>query len=156
AHPKDYAAYLALGDLYTAERNFRAAETHYENAYEKMPGNPLIVAGGANAALESHNIDLAKRWLDRAKGIMNDSVQVKRERERYLTLKGDYAESAKLGYEVLEKLPNDREGVVYLAYDLYYQGHYEGAMALVAKYDPVFRNDKDLALIAGYVHAHAG
>jgi tetratricopeptide (TPR) repeat protein len=156
AHPKDYSPYLALGDLYTAERNFRAAETRYENAYEKMPGNPLIVAGGANAALESHNVDLAKRWLDRAKGSMNDSVQVKRERERYLTLKGDYAESAKLGYEVLEKLPNDREGVVYLAYDLYYQGHYDDAMALVAKYDPVFRNDKDLALIAGYVHAHAG
>lgn len=155
-HPKDYAPYLALGDLYTAERNFRAAEAQYENAYQRMPASPLIVAGGANAALEAHNLDLANRWLDRAKGSMNDSVHVKRERERYLTLKGDYTESAKLGYAVLEKLPNDREGAVYLAYDLYYLGHYDDAMAMVNKYDPIFRNDKDLALIAGYVHAHAG
>ena len=156
AHPKDYAPYLALGDLYTAEGNFRSAETQYESAYQRMPANPLTIAGGANAALESHNLDLAKHWLDRAKGNMNESVQVKRERERYLTLKGDYAESAKLGYAVLEKLPKDREGVVYLAYDLYYLGHYDEAIGLVEKYDPVLKDDKDLALIAGYVHAHGG
>ena len=156
AHPKDFTPYLALGDLYTAERNFHSAETNYENAYQRMPTHPLIVAGGANAALESHNFDLAKRWLDRAKGKMNDSPQVSRERERYLTLKGEYAESAKLGYAVLEKLPHDREGVVYLAYDLFYLGRYEEALALVTKYDPILPDDKDLALIAGNVHAHDG
>jgi tetratricopeptide (TPR) repeat protein len=156
AHPKDYAPYLALGDLYTAERNFRSALTNYENAYQRMPSNPLIVAGGANAALESHNPALAESWLARAKGRMNDSPQVSRERERYLTLKGDYAESAKLGYAVLGKLPHDREGVVYLAYDLYYLGRYEDALALVNKYEPILANDKDLPLIAGYVHAHGG
>jgi len=156
AHPKDYAPYLALGDLYTAERNFHSAESNYENAYQHMPTNPLIVAGGANAALEAHNSDLAKRWLDRAKGKMNISPQVERERERYLTLKGNYAESAKLGYAVLEKLPHDREGVVYLAYDLYYLGKYDDALTLVTKYEPILPKDKDLALIAGYVHAHNG
>ena len=156
AHPRDYAPYLALGDLYTAEREFKSAETNYENAYEHMPTNPLIVSGGANAALEAHNSDLAKQWLDRAKGKMNDSPQVKRENERYLTLKGDYAESAKLGYEVLEKLPHDREGVVYLAYDLYYLGRYEEALGLATKYESIIPNDKDLALIAGYVHTHDG
>jgi tetratricopeptide (TPR) repeat protein len=156
AHPKDFAPYLALGDLYAAERNFHSAETNYENAYQHMPGNALIVAGGANAALESHNPELAKRWLDRARGKMNDSPQVSRERERYLTLKGDYTESAKLGYAVLEKLPRDREGAVYLAYDLYYLGRYADAMALVSKYEPILANDKDMALIAGYVHAHDG
>ena len=81
---------------------------------------------------------------------------MKRERERYLTFKGDYAESAKLGYEVIEKLPNDREGVVYLAYDLYYLGRYDDALALVTKYEPILANDKDLPLIAGNVHAHKG
>ncbi len=156
AHPKDFAPYLALGDLYTAERNFHSAQSDYEHAYQRMPTNPLIVAGGANAALESHNYDLAKRWLDRAQGKMNDSPQVNRERERYLTLKGEYAASAKLGYAVLEKLPRDREGAVYLAYDLYYLQRYEDALALVNKYDPILPNDKDLALIAGYVHAHDG
>ena len=121
-----------------------------------MSSNALIVAGGANAALESHHPEMAQLWLDRAKGKMNDSPQVGRERERYLTLKGDYAASAKLGYAVLEKLPNDREGVVYLAYDLYYLGRYQEALALATKYDTILPNDKDLALVAGYVHAHDG
>jgi len=156
AHPKDFAPYLALGDLYTAERKFQAAETNYESAYQRMPDNPLVIAGGANAALESHNIDLARHWLDRASAKANTSAQVKRERERYLTFKGDYAGSAKLGYEVIEKLPNDREGVVYLAYDLYYLGRYDDALALVTKYEPVLAKDKDLPLIAGNVHAHNG
>src|SRR4029077_12624665 len=104
AHPKDFAPYLALGDLYTAERKFQQAETNYDNAYQRMPDNALIIAGGANAALESHNIDLAGRWLGRGSAKTNSSAQVKRERERYLTFKGDYAESAKLGQEVIEKL----------------------------------------------------
>lgn len=156
AHPKDSGPYLALGDLYTAERNFKLAETNYEAAYQRMPTNAMTVAGGANAALESHNLDLAKKWLDRAHDKMNDTPQVSRERERYLTLKGDYAESAKLGYKVLEKLPNDREGVVYLAYDLYYLGRFADASALVEKYDPIFSNDKDLALISGYLHVRDG
>ncbi len=95
-----------------------------------MPDNALVIAGGANAALEAHNINLAQRWLDRASAKANTSPQVKRERERYLTFKGEYAESAKLGYEVIAKLPNDREGVVYLAYDLYYLGRYDEALAL--------------------------
>jgi tetratricopeptide (TPR) repeat protein len=156
AHPKDFAPYLALGDLYTSERKFPDAQKNYESAFQRMPVNPLIIAGGANAALEAHNQDLAKQWLDRAKGKMNDSPQVSRERERYLTLKGDYAESAKLGYAVLEKLPKDREGAVYLAYDLYYLGRYEEALALVNKYDPILPDDKDLPLVAGNVHAHGG
>ena len=156
AHPKDFAPHLALGDLYTSGRNFQAAQKNYESAYQRMPGNPLIVAGGANAALESHNQELAKQWLDRSTGKMNDSPQVERERERYLTLKGDYAESAKLGYAVLEKLPKDREGAVYLAYDLYYLARYEDALALVNKYDPILPDDKDLPLVAGNVHAHSG
>jgi len=156
AHPKDYAPYLALGDLYTAERKFQQAETNYDNAYQRMPDNALIIAGGANAALESHNIDLAGRWLGRGSAKTNSSAQVKRERERYLTFKGDYAESAKFGQEVIEKLPNDREGVVYLAYDLYYLNRYDEALALVTKYEPILAKDKDLPLIAGNVHAHNG
>ena len=154
AHPKDYAPYLALGDLYTSQRNFHAAESEYENAYQRMPTSALAVAGGANAALEAHNSELARHWLDRASGKMNDTPQVNRERERYLTLKGDYAESATLGYAVLAKLPNDREGAVYLAYDLFYLGRYQEALALATKYESILSNDKDLALVAGYVHAH--
>ncbi len=155
-HPNDFAAYLALGDLYTSERKFHPAETEYEHAYEHASANPLVIAAGANAALETHDLDLAKRWLDRAHGPAADAPQVSRERERYLTWKGDYAASADLGYKVLEKLPNDREGVVYLAYDLYYLGRYQDTAALIAKYDRRFENDKDLALISGYLSVHNG
>ena len=121
-----------------------------------MPTNALVVAGGANAALEAHNQDLARKWLDLAKGSMNNSPQVMRERERYLTLKGDYADSAALGYRVLEKLPKDREGAVYLAYDLYNLGRYDEALALIKKYEPILPDDKDLPLVAGNIHAHDG
>ena len=156
AHPKEFAPYLALGDLYTAEANYSAAEKNYEDAFKRMPTDALVVAGGANAALEAHNQDLAKQWLDRAKGSMNNSPQVMRERERYLTLKGDYADSAVLGYKVLEKLPKDREGAVYLAYDLYNLGRYDEALALIKKYEPILPDDKDLPLVAGNIHAHDG
>jgi tetratricopeptide (TPR) repeat protein len=156
AHPKDFSPYLALGDLYTAQRNFRSAEANYESAYQRMSDNALVVAGGANAALEAHNLNLAQRWLQRATEKVNTSPQVRRERERYLTFKGDYEESAKLGYEVIDKLPKDREGVVYLAYDLYYLGQYNDALTLVNKYEPILPRDKDLPLIAGNVYAHNG
>lgn len=156
AHPKDFAPYLALGDLDTAERNFHNAEANYEDAYQRMPTNALIIAGAANAGLESHNLDLVQRWLERANDKMNLSPQVQRERERYLMFKGEYADSAKLGYNVIAKLPNDREGVVYLAYDLYYLGRYDEALALVKKYETILPKDKDLPLIAGNVYIHNG
>ncbi|HLV89303.1 MAG TPA: tetratricopeptide repeat protein [Candidatus Sulfotelmatobacter sp.] len=156
SHPKDFAPYLALGDLYTAERNLRSAENEYERAYERNPGNASTVAGGANAALEAHDLDLAKRWLDRAQGTANENPYVSRERERYLTFKQDYAASAQIGRKVLEKLPNDREAVVYLAYDLYYLQQFDEVRALVQKYQSKFSDDKDFALIAGYLDVHEG
>ncbi|HVN21593.1 MAG TPA: tetratricopeptide repeat protein, partial [Dongiaceae bacterium] len=156
AHPKDYAPFLALGDLYTAQRNFRAAQKNYEDAYQRMPSNPLIVAGGADAAIESHNLDLAQHWLQRADAKINTNTRVKLERERYLTFKGQYEESAKLGYDVIGKLPNDREAVDYLAYDLYYLHRYDEALSLVNKYRSALPKDKDLPLIAGNVEVHNG
>ena len=156
AHPKDFAPYLALGDLYTAERNFKSAEANYETAYQHNRDNALVIAGGANAAIESHNIDLAQHWLERATARSNTNPQVKRERERYLTFKGQYEESAKLGYEVIAALPNDREGAVYLAYDLYYLGRYDETMTLIEKYEPILPKDKDLPLIAGNIQVHKG
>ena len=57
---------------------------------------------------------------------------------------------------MIAKLPHDREGAVYLAYDLYYLGRYDEALALVTRYEPILPNDKDLALVAGYVHGHNG
>ena len=155
-HPADFPPYLALGDLYTAEKNYRSAELYYEKAYERMRTNALIVAGGANAAIEEHDLPLAQRWLERATAKMMTSPQVERERERYLYFKGDYTGSAELGSKVVEALPKDREGIVYLAYDLYNLGRYDEALALANKYKPVLPNDKDLPLIAGNVEVHKG
>ena len=40
-YPKDYVAYLALGDLYSSERNFRAAQNNYEAAYRDRKSTRL-------------------------------------------------------------------------------------------------------------------
>jgi tetratricopeptide (TPR) repeat protein len=153
---KDYVPYVALGDLYASERKFDLAEKNYEAAYQRAPGQALIVAGGTNAALESHQLDLAKVWLSRAKGAMNENPQVMREHQRYLTWTGHYKEAADLGFKVIEKLPRDPQAPVYLAYDLYYLGRYQEALDLAIKYDSILPNNRDLALIEGYVHVRSG
>ena len=154
-YPKSYEPYLGLGDLYTALNQYPRALVEYEKAYRLNAKSPLIVAGGANASLESHQLRLAKTWLDRAHGAMLQNPNVMREHERYLTWTGNYAESAKLGWQVIQKLPRDREAPVYLAYDLLYMGDYDQALRLAEAYQPVLPKEKDLWLIAGYVHSHS-
>ena len=62
-HPDDYVPYLALGDLYSANRQFPEAQESYEQAFQKSPNNPLIISGAMNASLEAHQPDQAKEWL---------------------------------------------------------------------------------------------
>lgn len=156
AYPDDYVPYLAMGDMYSSLRQFAKSQENYQKAFKIAPTHPLIVSGATNAALEAHDLPLAKRWLDRANAQMNENPNVMRERERYLTWTGHYAESAQLGWQVIAKLPKDTEGAVYLAYDLLYMGHYDDALQLVNRYDHILKNDRDLPLIAGHVHAHSG
>jgi tetratricopeptide (TPR) repeat protein len=157
-YPDDFVPYLALGDLYTSARKFPEAQESYEKAHQLAPGNALVVAGGTNSALEGQQLPTAKNWVDR--GDANPAIarnpQVMREKERYLTRSGQYEESAKLGYQVLEKLPRDPEAPVYLAYDLVFLDRYDEASEIVKKYEPILPKDKDLHLIAGYVFNHNG
>ncbi len=155
-YPKDAGSHLALGDLYSSQREFDKAETAYEAAYKRNQTNPLIISGAANNSLEAHKLELTKTWLDRATGPLADSPQVMRERQRYLTWTGNYQEAADLGFKVLERLPHDRQAPVYLAYDLYYLHRYQEAFDLATKYDPILPNNRDLALIQGYVHTRNG
>jgi tetratricopeptide (TPR) repeat protein len=155
AYPDDYIPYLALGDLYTQTKQFQLADDNYEQAYKLAPENPLIIANAANAAIEAQQIKLAGVWVNRAKGKMNDDARVMRERERYLFHEGNYAESAKLGYQVLQKLPKDRNASVYLAYDLYNMGRYDDALAVSDKYDTVLPNEANFPLLEGHVHKHS-
>lgn len=155
-NPRAFGPYLALGDLYASQKKFSAAQEKYEAANDQMANNPLVMAGGANAGLEAHDLDLAQHWLDRASGTANDNPQLMRERERYLTLQGSYLESSKLGFKVLEQLPRDKEAPIYLAYDLYYLGQYQEAFDLSVKYEALLANNKDFALIEGYVHVRSG
>ena len=104
--------------MYTARREFAKADTHYAKAYELAPKNALIVAGGMNAAIEAHKLDLGGRLADRATNEMQDEPQVLREEERYLSFKGDYQQSAAIGERSIKMLPKDRDMVVYLGYDL--------------------------------------
>jgi tetratricopeptide (TPR) repeat protein len=152
AYPADYVPYLALGDLYTSARDFAKADASYQKAYKLAPTNSLVIAGGANAAIEAHKIPLAGEWLARATGTMKDDPRVMRETERYLFHKGNYAESARLGQQVIQKLPKDREASVYLAYDLYNLGRYDDVLALVSRYEPVLPKEPNFPLLAGHVH----
>ncbi|MCI0351007.1 MAG: tetratricopeptide repeat protein [Acidobacteriales bacterium] len=152
AYPDDYVAYLALGDMYTSVRQFDRAQAQYERAFKLAPKNPIIVANGANAAIESRKFELAKAWVERAPGSMNDDPRVMRERQRYLFHAGKYLESARLGYKVLEKLPKDRNASVYLAYDLYNLGRYDDVLALVNQYESILPKEPNFPLLAGHVH----
>lgn len=152
AYPSDYVPYLALGDLYTSSRDFPNSDVSYQKAYKLAPTNSLIVAGGANAAIEAHKIPLAGEWLARATGAMKDDPRVMRESERYLFHKGNFAESARVGQIVIQKLPKDREASVYLAYDLYNLGRYDDVLALVSRFEAILPKEPNFPLLAGHVH----
>ncbi len=152
AYPNDYVPYFAMGDLYTGVGRFREADVNYQKAYKLAPQNPAVIANGANAALENHQVELAGEWVNRAKGAMNDNPLIMRERERYLFHVGKYRESAQLGRKVLEKMPTDRNASVYLAYDLYNLGQYDETLELASKYEKVLPKEANFPLLAGHVH----
>ncbi|HEY1804057.1 MAG TPA: tetratricopeptide repeat protein, partial [Terracidiphilus sp.] len=154
--PKLYIPYLALGDLYTARRNFAKAEASYSKAYALDGSRPLIMAGGMNAAIEAHDLNLAARWLGRVTGPMGQEPQILREKERYLSFRGDYQQSAVVGEEAIKVLPHDRDVVVYLGYDLLHMEKYEDLGKLTAQYGNVFPKEPDIPLLQGYVDKHEG
>ncbi|HET8668399.1 MAG TPA: tetratricopeptide repeat protein, partial [Terriglobales bacterium] len=151
AYPDDYVAYTALGDLYTALRQFDRAQANYEKGYKFAPSSAMIIAGGANAAIEAHQIPLAGQWLERAKGAVANDPRVLVERERYLFHTGNYTESAKIGYEAVKALPMNRDASVYLAYDLYNLGRYDEALRLVRDKALVMPKEPNFPLLAGHI-----
>src|SRR5580658_6635119 len=82
ADPAYYVPYLALGDLYTARREFAKAEDSYSRGYALAPQRALIMAGGMNAAIEAQNLSLAGTWLSRVTKVMEQEPQILREKER--------------------------------------------------------------------------
>jgi tetratricopeptide (TPR) repeat protein len=156
SYPSLYVPYLALGDMYTSNREFAKAEACYAKGYEIAPQNALIVAGGMNAAIEAHNLDLAAAWSSRSTNDMQHEPQILREKERYLSFKGEYQRSAEVGREAIKALPNDRDVVVYLGYDLLNLQKYDELLQLTVKYNTVLSKEPDIPLLAGYVHKHEG
>ncbi len=152
AYPNDYVPYMALGDLYTAMKEYPKAQASYEKAHKLAPTNSQIVASGSNAAIEAGKVDLAGEWIARATGTMKNDPRVMRETERYLFLKGRYAESARLGEQAIVKLPHDRDAAVYLGYDLYNLGRYDEVLALVSRYESTMPKEANFPLLAGHVH----
>lgn len=152
AYPNDYVPYMALGDLYTAMKDYPRAQASYEKAHSLAPTNSQIVASGSNAAIEAGKIDLAGQWVARATGSMKNDPRIMRETERYLFLKGRYAESARLGEQAIVKLPHDRDAAVYLGYDYYNLGRYDEVLALASRYESVLPKEANFPLLAGHVH----
>ena len=156
ADPKLYIPYLALGDLYTAQRDFPRAVASYTKAYALAPRKGLIVAGGMNAAIEAHDLNLAATWMSRATSEMDKEPQVLREKERYLSFKGEYQQSADVGHEAMKVLPRDRDVIVYMGYDLLHLGLYDELLNLTSENLTVLPNEPDIPLLEGYVHKHQG
>jgi len=156
ADPSLYVPHLALGELYTSKREFNKAEAAYEKGYALAPKNALMVAGGMNAAIEAHDMKTASTWSSRTTSDMLDEPQVLREKERYLSFKGDYAESAEVARQAIKALPSDRDVIVYLGYDLLHMEKWEDLLALTQQYDQVLPKEPDIPLLAGYVHKHQG
>ncbi len=154
--PSLYIPYLALGDLYTTQRDFESAQTAYSKGYSLAPQNALIVAGGINAAIEAHDIPLAGEWMKRVTDPMLSEPQVLREKERYLSFDGKYQESAAVGEEAIKVLPKDRDVVVYLGYDLLHLDKYDELLDLTTKYLTMLPQEADIPLLEGYVHKHQG
>lgn len=154
ADPTLYEPYLALGDLYTSRREFTKAQASYSKGISLAPHNALIVAGGINAAIEAHNIPVAKTWFVRVTPEMEVQPQVLREEERYLSFDGKYAESEALGERAIKELPDDRDVVVYLGYDLLNQQKYDELLKLTTSYMKVLPKEPDIPLLQGYVHKH--
>ncbi len=155
-YPSSYVPYLALGDLYTARRQFARAQTSYEKGYSVAPKVSLMVAGGMNASIEAHDLPLAGTWLARVSDRMTNVPQIVREEERYFYFTGDPTRSAELGRRAILMLPKDREVVVYLGYDLLRLEQYPELAALTEKYKGLFPKEADLPLLAGYVAKHDG
>lgn len=156
AYPSSYVPYLALGDMYASRRDYTRAEGAYSKAYALAPRNPLIVAGGMNAAIEAHTLDVAGVWSSRVTDEMKQEPQVLREQERYLTFKGEYQQSADVGEEAIKVLPSDRDVVVYLGYDLLNLQRYDDLLKLTTEYSGRFSKEPDIPLLTGYVHKHDG
>lgn len=155
-HPRYYASYLALGDLYTARHDFEKAETNYRKAHSLAPKNTLAIAGGMNAAIEHHQFPLAGEWLGMASAQMQQDPFIMREKERYLSWTGDYKGSAEVGEQLIVKLPRDRDVVVYLGYDLLHLERYDELLELATKYQNILTQEPDLPLLAGYVYKRNG
>ncbi|MGA2887812.1 MAG: tetratricopeptide repeat protein [Terracidiphilus sp.] len=156
ADPSLYVPYLALGDLYTARREFAKAQDSYSRGYILAPHKVLIVAGGMNAAIEAHNLSLAGTWLSRVTTEMKQEPEILREDERYLSFKGEYQKSADVGREAIKALPRDRDVIVYLGYDLLRLEKYDDLLELTSKYLKIFPKEPDIPLLEGYVHKHEG
>lgn len=154
--PRSYAAHLALGDLYTSRRDFAQAESSYRKAFALAPKNSQIIAGAMNAAIEAKKFTLAGEWLSRATPEIKKNPQVMREAERYYSWTGDYQKSADIGHEAIKKLPNDRDVVVYLGYDLLHLEKYDELATLTAQYRNLLPKEPDIPLLKGYVDKHNG
>lgn len=156
AHPNSYVPHLALGDMYASRRDFSKAESEYQKAYSLAPRNSQVVAGGMNAGIEAHQFARTGQWLNRATPDMQQDPKVLREKERYLTWTGKYLESLNVARQAIKKLPNDRDVVVYMGYDLLYLERYEELAQLTTEYEPRMPKDAALPLLAGYIHKHRG
>lgn len=156
AYPTLSVADLALGDLYAARKQYHKALDYYDKGYAASQKNALIIAGGINASIESHDMTLAATWLHRVTDRMDSVPKILAEEERYYYFKNDPAKSEEVGLKAIQVLPRDRDVVVYLGYDMLNREQYDQLLDLTKKNMDVFPKEPDIPLLAGYVYKHNG
>ena len=87
---------------------------------------------------------------------MEGEPQILREKERYLSFKGEYQESADVARKAIKVLPRDRDVAVYLGYDLLHLGKYDELLTLTTEYLDILPKEPDIPLLRGYVYKHEG
>jgi tetratricopeptide (TPR) repeat protein len=90
--------------------------------------------------------------VHRSTPAMMDDPRIQREWERYLFHIGKYRESAQFGYKVVQARPQDLDGAVYLAYDLYNLGRYDETLSLASRYENILVQEPNFPLLEGHVH----
>ena len=93
-----------------------------------------IVAGGMNAAIEAHNLPLAADMVEPRSRRNGTRCPGPSRNGKVLEFQGKYQESAAVGEKAIKVLPEDRDVVVYLGYDLLHLEKYDELLDLTSQY----------------------
>ena len=143
-------SFSGLGDMYTSLRRLTAQQA-YEKAYSLDHESPLIIAGGR---MQGSSLTISDLQAMVATGQRRGIGEPLRDARAGALFEMDrqLRGISTLGEQVIQKLPKDRDAVVYLGYDLLALDRYEDLLGLTSRYIHAMPKEPDLPLLAGYIY----